>query len=106
MPPFIAADICHDLLNLYNDQDQEAATKEVPSRQVASATPPPSLETLPATLAGTSSLPAVTYADMHAQPSDQQQQQQQPDPPPLPPPPGTHLRWYGRATLSITHGVL
>lgn len=105
MPPFIAADICHDLLNLYNDQDQEAATKEVPSRQVASATPPPSLETLPTTLAGTSSLPAVTYADMHAQPSDQQQQQQ-PDPPPLPPPPGTHLRWYGRATLSIAHGVL
>lgn len=84
-------DICHDLLNLYNDQDdQEVATKEGPSKQAASVASSYSSETLPRTLAAPASLPATTFADMHAKPSDQQQQQQQqPDLPPLPPPPGT-----------------
>ena len=87
----LRTDICHDLLNLYNDQDQEAAPREVSSKQAATAAattlpPPPSVETVPNTLAGQPSLPAMTLPDVHAQHTDQQQS----DPPPLPPPPGTY----------------
>lgn len=99
----LCTDICHDLLNLYNDQDdQEVATKEGPSKQAASVASSYSSETLPRTLAAPASLPATTFADMHAQPSDQQQQL--PDLPPLPPPPGTYM--FEIVVQSITLNIV
>lgn len=83
-PSSLLTDICHDLLNLYNDQDQEGMPKEEPSKQATASLPPPPAEAVSSTLAGQASLSAVT-------PTAQTSDQQQPNPPPLPPPQGTAL---------------